>query len=45
LTFAGIDVGSRTLVSATRRHGKTRKPRAFGNDPAGHAAVESTEVV
>jgi transposase len=39
LTFAGIDVGSRTLVSATRRHGKTRKPRAFGNDPAGHAAL------
>lgn len=39
LTFAGIDVGSQTLVLAVRDNGKTRKPRAFGNDPAGHAAL------
>lgn len=36
---AGIDVGSQTLVLAIRQNGKAQKPRAFGNDPAGHAAL------
>jgi transposase len=38
-TVAGIDVGSQTLVLAIRKNGKTHKPREFGNDPEGHAAL------
>lgn len=39
VTVAGIDVGSRSLTLAIRKHGKTHKPRDFENSAKDHAAL------
>jgi len=39
MNAAGIDVGSQSLTLATRKNGKTHKPRDFENSATGHAAV------